>query len=289
MPRLPTFSRRQALAGLAASAAGSLSVSQAFAAADPAKIATILPSNVCFLTPQAVEGPYYFDADLVRDDITEDHPGIPMRLMMQVIEASNCQPVAGARVDVWHCDAVGLYSGYAGQGDDGTTSTVGEKFLRGTQMTDDTGIVTFDTIYPGWYRGRTTHIHFKVFLDEKTVMMSQIYFPDALSEYIYLNIAPYNTRAAQRDTVNAIDSVLSASGGGHGSFASIKEDKDAYVASLVIGVDRDATVTGGNGPGGNGGPPPGGPPAGGPPPGGSGGPPPSSGTTERGSLVPGED
>jgi protocatechuate 3,4-dioxygenase beta subunit len=278
----PVLTRRAALATLAGSAASTLTVQQAFAAASPEAIATILPSNVCILTPQAVEGPYYFDASLVLSEITEGRPGIPMRLVLQVIDASTCAPISDARLDVWHCDATGLYSGYDGQGDDGKTSTVGEKFLRGTQMTDGSGIANFVTLYPGWYRGRTTHIHFKVFLDEKTVAMSQIYFPDALSEFIYQNITPYNQRASQRDTVNSGDSVLKESGGGHGSFCSVKEDEDAYVASLVIGVDRSANIAGGNGaPSGSGGPPPGPPPGGAP-----GGAAPSS-TTERGSLVPG--
>jgi protocatechuate 3,4-dioxygenase beta subunit len=271
---LPHPSRRGILAALAGTAAGTLTVRQAFAAATPERIATILPSNVCILTPQAVEGPYYFDASLVRSDVTEGRPGIPMKLMLQVIEASTCEPIPGARVDIWHCDATGLYSGYSGQGDDRTTSTEGEKFLRGTQTTDDSGIATFGTIYPGWYRGRTTHIHFKVFLDEKTVMMSQIYFPDALSTYIYENIAPYDERASARDTINKTDDVLAQSGGGHGSFCSIKEDADSYLASLVIGVDRQADIAGGNqGPGGPGGPPPGGTGGLPPPPGGSGTPP----------------
>ena len=283
MPSRFPLTRRQAIAALAGSAAGTLTVRQAFAQASAETIATILPSNVCILTPQAVEGPYYFDAALERVDITEGGPGIPTKLMLQVIEAADCAPIAGARVDVWHCDASGLYSGYAGQGDDRQVSTEGEKFLRGTQMTDTSGIAIFDTLYPGWYRGRTTHIHFKAFLDEKTVMMGQIYFPDALSEYIYLNIAPYNARASARDTINAGDNVLKASGGGHGSFCSVKEDSDRYVASLVIGVDRTAEIAGGGqgGPGG-GGPPP----SGSPPPG--GGAQPASGA-DRGALVPGAE
>jgi protocatechuate 3,4-dioxygenase beta subunit len=236
LPHLP-LSRRQALFGLASSATGIAAARQAFAQADPTRVSTILPSNVCILTPQAVEGPYYFDPELVRADITEGRPGIPTRLLLQVIDASSCAPIEGARIDVWHCDAAGLYSGYEGQGDDRATSTEVEKFLRGTQMSDASGIVTFDTLYPGWYRGRTTHIHFKVFLDETTLATSQIYFPDALSEFIYLNVAPYNARATRRDTFNAGDSVLAASGGERGSFCSIKEDADAYVASLVIGVE----------------------------------------------------
>ncbi len=72
-------------------------------------------------------------------------------------------------------------------------STNGEKFLRGTQMTDAAGSVSFRTIYPGWYRGRTAHIHFKVFLDTKTVLTGQLYFPDALSEFIYTSVPPYTS------------------------------------------------------------------------------------------------
>lgn len=275
LPKLP-LSRRQALLAIAGSTVGALTARQAFAQAGDVATATILPSNVCFLTPQAVEGPYYFDPALVRADITEGRPGIPTKLMLQVIEAATCAPVSGARVDVWHCDATGLYSGYAGQGDDRTTSTEGEVFLRGTQMTDAAGIATFDTLYPGWYRGRTTHIHFKVFLDEKTVMMSQIYFPDALSEFIFTNVAPYNERATARDTFNSGDSVLRSSGDSHGSFCSIKEDDGFYLASLVIGVDRAGEATELGRPGGG---------SGGPPPNDGGAP--GSGTT--GSLVPGAE
>jgi protocatechuate 3,4-dioxygenase beta subunit len=283
LPRIP-LSRRQALAVLAGAAAGgSLTARQAFAQAGEAALATILPANVCVLTPQAIEGPYYFDPNLVRANITEGRPGIPTRLMLQVIEAASCAPIEGARVDIWHCDATGLYSGYSGQGDDGQAATDGEVFLRGTQMTDAAGIVTFETLYPGWYSGRTTHVHVMVFLDEQTVLISQIYFPDALSEFIYTNVSPYTDRATPRDTYNAADFVLAASGG-HDSFCSIKEDDGFYLASLVIGVDRTAEAQGGAGPGD--GPLPDGLPADGPMPEGSPGG--SSGGSGGGaSLVPG--
>jgi protocatechuate 3,4-dioxygenase beta subunit len=276
--RLPHLSRRQALT-LFAGSVGALGARQVFAQADASRVATILPSNVCLLTPQAVEGPYYFDPKLVRADITEGLPGIPTKLMLQVIEAASCTPVENARVDVWHCSAVGHYSGYAGQGDDRQTSTEGKTFLRGTQMTDGSGLVSFATIYPGWYRGRTTHIHFKVFLDERSVLVGQIYFPDALNEFIYRNVAPYTERAADRDTTNGADGVLAASGGGHDSFCSIKEETDHYLASLVVGVDRSAEAVAGAAPAGPGGPPPGAPP--------SSGPPASAGPRDGASLVPG--
>ncbi|MCC7252008.1 MAG: intradiol ring-cleavage dioxygenase [Hyphomicrobium sp.] len=252
------------------------------------------------MTPRMVEGPFYFDPDLVREDITEGRSGIPLKLVLQVTEGATCQPIPGARVDVWHCDATGQYSGYDGQGDDQGISTKGEKFLRGAQTTNGTGEVTFKTIYPGWYRGRTTHIHFKVLLDEKAMLTGQMYFPDALSEYIFTSVAPYNGRTAKRDTLNSTDWIAGADGD-HITFVSIREEADAYVATLVIGVDRAAGPEPagfgrppgpppGAGPGGPGGPPPGarppGPPPGGPPPGMEGGPVRPRGT---GSIVPGRD
>jgi protocatechuate 3,4-dioxygenase beta subunit len=116
-----------------------------------------------------------------------------MEMMIQVVDAS-CQLLSGARVDVWHCDAHGNYSGYASQGSDGILDTSAETFLRGTQFADERGVVTFRTIYPGWYRGRTTHMHHKIFLGETDVLTGQIFFPDALSQYFYENAEPYDQR-----------------------------------------------------------------------------------------------
>lgn len=279
------ISRRGALAGLAGAAA-LLAGDRTASAAGPAATA----ANVCRMTPRMVEGPFYFDPDLVREDITEGRPGVPLRLVLQVTDGATCAPIPGARVDVWHCDATGQYSGYDGQGDDRRISTKGEKFLRGTQTTGPTGEVTFKTIYPGWYRGRTTHIHFKVLLDDKAMLTGQMYFPDALSEYIFGTIAPYTERTEKRDTLNSTDWIARADGD-HITYVAIREEADTYVATLVIGVDR----TGGPEPAGFGRPPgpppgggPGGPPPGsrppGPPPGMEGGPVQPRGA---GSIVPG--
>jgi protocatechuate 3,4-dioxygenase beta subunit len=229
--------RRQALSGLGLSAASAMAAPSALAQT----VSGALPRNVCLLTPQAEEGPFYFDPKLARADIAEGRAGGPLTLSLQMIDG-NCAPLAAARVDVWHADALGFYSGYDGQGDDRKTSTRGQTFLRGTQFADDTGGVTFTTIYPGWYRGRTTHTHFKIFLDRKTVLMGQIYFPDALSEFIYTNVGPYKGRPAQRDTINASDNVLAASGFSHASFCSVKEETDRYLASLILGVDRNGAA-----------------------------------------------
>jgi len=276
------FTRRQALAGMGL-APGVLATGPALAQDSPGAIELLTGANVCLLSPQAVEGPFYFDPKLERSDIREDRNGVPLVLRLQIVEAANCAAASGSRVDIWHADASGHYSGYDQQGDGQDVSTKGQTFLRGTQLVPASGIVSFSTIYPGWYRGRTPHIHFKVFVDDnRNVITGQIYFPDALSEFIYLNVAPYSGRGTTRDTTNDRDGVLRQSGGGRDTFCAIKEEADHYLALLVVGIDRNATPSE-SGPGG---PPPGGPPPGGPPPGmipGEG--PPGGG--QRGSLVPG--
>ncbi|SPF77813.1 intradiol ring-cleavage dioxygenase [Pseudoprimorskyibacter insulae] len=241
MIRSANLNRRSLLAGFAASPVVAAGIG-AFPSAARSEAATagLISPNVCMVLPEVTEGPYYFDPELVRADITEGKPGIPLKMQLQVVSA-DCTPIPGARVDIWHCDALGNYSGYKSQGSDGTNDTSGETFLRGTLMTDDSGIAAFTTIYPGWYRGRTTHIHYKVFLDERTVLTSQIFFPDALSEYLFQNTAPYNERTANRDTTNANDGI--AKQVGEGGYAAIREQYGYYDAALVVGVDDTATST----------------------------------------------
>lgn len=257
----PKMSRRALLAGFAASPIVMTGVG-AFptaARAEASALGLITP-NVCMVMPEVTEGPYYFDPALLRTDITEGKPGVPLEMALQVVDSA-CNPIARARVDIWHCDAEGNYSGYA---QNAGGSTAGETFLRGTLTTDDGGVATFETIYPGWYAGRTTHIHYKVFLDEVTVLTSQIFFPDALSQYLYQSVAPYNTRTATRDTVNANDWIARAVG--DGGYAMIRETADKYVAALVVGIDPTAVSAQGLGAGPDGGPAGGsaGGPAGGP-------------------------
>jgi protocatechuate 3,4-dioxygenase beta subunit len=264
--------RREALLVLGASAGCALTSGRVVA--QDSSITRLPSAAACSLSPQLEEGPFYLDPKLVRGDIREDRTGVPLRLLFRVVEAGNCAPVTGARVDVWHCDALGLYSGVDGQGDDHSHSAAKATFLRGTQAADSAGDVTFDTIYPGWYRGRTTHIHVKVILDGKNgknVATSQLFMPDALSEYLYLNANPYNRRGVTRDTVNAADHVVKNGGRQHATFCDVKEQADRYLATLIIGIDRTATAPSGTG---GGPPPPGHGPGGGP-------------IRPRGSLIPG--
>ena len=250
-----TPTRRQALVAIAATSGAALMPRALIAQTS----GLLVGAEVCALTPAVTEGPYYVDPGLVRSDITEGRAGVPTRLRMQVVDAS-CAPVEGARVDIWHCDAQGVYSGFGG-GEAGQESAEGETFLRGTQFADARGVVEFATIYPGWYRRRTTHVHFKVFLDARTVLTGQVFFPDALSEWLYEN-APAYAREGTRDTLNADDGI--AAQATRASYATIAEGDAAYLAQLVVGVDPGAAAQAGAS-GLGGGRPPGPPPGGGGP------------------------
>lgn len=186
----------------------------------------------CVLTPEAVQGPFYFDPNLVRADISEGKQGAALKLTLQVVNATDCAKLTQARVDVWQADGLGAYSGYS---DQETGSTLGETFLRGTQFTDADGQANFQTIYPGWYPGRTPHIHFKVFLDAKTLVTGQLYFPDAVTDRIYTTVQPYPQRQAKRDTENGTDYFFGHQSGAK-TLVDVQEEGQFLVASLKIGV-----------------------------------------------------
>ena len=238
---MTTFNRRQSLALIAVTAVGGTLVPRSALAQQPADAALMPGSDICVLAPEAAEGPYYFDPHLERVDITEGRPGVPITVRLQIVDQA-CAPLPGARVDLWHCDALGLYSGYPGQGDDGRIDTSGQAFMRGTQFAGPDGIATFETIYPGWYRGRTTHIHFKVWLDTASVLTGQLYFPDALNQFIYDNIAPYSERGFERDTLNSTD--MLALRATDAAFAYVKEVADRYLVAMIVGVDPTAKSIG---------------------------------------------
>lgn len=193
--------------------------------------------ETCFLMPDVVDGPYYMAKALARRDIAQGRAGIALDMKVRIVDAA-CRPIAGARVDTWQADAQGIYSGYARQGDDLQASTIGQDYLRGTQLTHADGWVLFQSIFPGWYRGRTAHVHFKIYIGGHTRLTAQMYFPDALNEFIYTQVPGY-TRALTRDTVNVADWILAE--GTHGSMANIREETDRYVSSITFGVDSMAT------------------------------------------------
>jgi protocatechuate 3,4-dioxygenase beta subunit len=142
-----------AFGGLVAAAAGWKATEGDAAGAGPAGVAS--GAITCVLTPELTEGPYYVPDEKVRRNITEGKPGLPLTLQATVVNASTCKVIKGANVDIWHCDAGGVYSAFGSSSPDQT-------FLRGVQPTNAKGVATFQTIYPGWYMGRAVHIHVKV-------------------------------------------------------------------------------------------------------------------------------
>ena len=136
--------------------------------------------SMCVLTPGETEGPYYLNLNLLRQNITEGQAGLQTRLYVTVVSAATCAPIPNASVDIWHNNALGVYSGFANQ------STQGQTWLRGVQMTDANGLAVFDTIFPGWYQGRTTHVHVKVRPTPTTVLTTQMYFVQSLSNRIHV-------------------------------------------------------------------------------------------------------
>jgi protocatechuate 3,4-dioxygenase beta subunit len=181
----------------------------------------------CVLTPEQTEGPYYIAGEKVRRNITDGRPGTPLTLRLRVVDASTCKPIKGAAVDIWHADASGIYSGF-GSGRSSRT------FMRGIQRTDANGLATFKTVYPGWYQGRTVHIHVKVHLRGNVVHTGQLYFPDPVTDAAYRR-APYSQRPS-RDVRNANDSVFR--NGGRRSLLSLKRSGGGYVGSIRMGVHR---------------------------------------------------
>jgi protocatechuate 3,4-dioxygenase beta subunit len=229
-----SLTRRAAIGAFASAPAIVASAPHASAQTAPAPTIALTPA--CTLTPAATPGPFYFDPKLERTDITEGNPGAPLRMRFIVMDAANCTPVSGARVDVWHTRADGYYSGYPGQGDRRNVDTSGGTFMRGTQFADARGEANFRSVYPGWYGGRTVHVHFKIFIEDKDMLTGQMYFPDALSQYIFANVGAYS-RKAVRNVFNGNDE-LALSDTTRGGFCDIREQADHYLATLVVGVSR---------------------------------------------------
>lgn len=235
MPARTCLTRRQTLAGLSFASGVLLTHTPATARLAASRLATLLRDRSRRgATGQVAEGPFYLEDRIERTDISEGRPGIPLDLVLEVIDAKSRSALAGARVDIWHADAAGCYSGFQGQGDERTVSTVHQRFLRGTQYADATGSVRFATIYPGWYAGRTAHIHFKVFVDEQ-VSVGQTYFPDDLNRFVFTTVPPYSIRKYRRDTLNREDKVLARTAS-QATFAVVDVALDRLVGSLTVAV-----------------------------------------------------
>jgi protocatechuate 3,4-dioxygenase beta subunit len=203
----------------------------------------------CVVRPELTIGPYFVDEQINRSDIRSEpsdgsvREGIPLTLAIGVYDVSqnSCNPLEGAQVDIWHCDALGIYSGVSAQG----SNTVGQKFLRGYQLTDGTGKVQFTTIYPGWYSGRAVHIHFMIRTSgadaQSYEFVSQFFFDEALSDQVY-SVQPYVSKG-QRNTFNSSDNIFNS--GGDQLLLDISGDNtNGYAAAINIGLDLTDTAVG---------------------------------------------
>ena len=197
------------------------------------------PLPACIARPRQTEGPFFVDGDLERSDLRSDprtgavKAGVPLRLAFRVsrLDAATCSPLAGAQVHVWHCDAAGNYSAARDQ----RGSTAGDAFLRGFQTTGADGTARFITVYPGWYRGRAVHVHFKIRTTEgpRTAdFTSQLYFDDALSERVFA-AAPYASRG--RPQMRNSDDFLFRDGGKQ-LLIDATVDGEGYAGVFDIGL-----------------------------------------------------
>lgn len=236
MGRREAFEALAATAGLAWAAACGGSSPTAATETTATTTTGGAPMGSCAVAAEETAGPYpdrlgmLSNPAFFRRDIREGRSGALLNLTLTVTNVrSNCSPVANANVEVWQCDASGNYSEYAQPGYNGT----GQTFLRGLQTTDANGNVTFTTVYPGWYSGRATHIHVKVYVNGAVVKTTQIAFPESITAEVYAS-GVYASKG-QSPTKNASDNVFSD--GTTTEMASVSGSAAAgFDASLTIGI-----------------------------------------------------
>lgn len=250
-PPAPTVTHdRRAFLGLAAKGAMSVVVSQTLlgcaasdaTAADSTSLSTSTGDTTCVGTAALTEGPYFVDEKLLRSDIRSDPAtgalaaGVPLALTFNIsrITSNACTPLTAAYLDVWHCDAAGVYS------DESANGSSGRKFLRGYQISDANGVVSFTTVYPGWYSGRAVHIHFKLRLYTGSTkyyeFTSQFFMDEALTSTVHAN-SPYNTRG-QRNTLNTTDGIYNSLSVDGKAALTLRTTKttDGYSGVINLGV-----------------------------------------------------
>ena len=187
----------------------------------------------CMLYPAQTLGPCYSSPVMAREDISDGIAGLPLRLSFLVVRSDGCTPVANAEVDIWHTGSNGVYSAFAsGICNPNRADVASERFCRGKQSTNESGRVDFSTVFPGWYSGRTIHIHFTVRVGGREYITSQLYFEDALCDEI-MQQADYKARG-RRDTTNRDDSILRSANIQPFLFASAKRPDGALHAWKVL-------------------------------------------------------
>jgi protocatechuate 3,4-dioxygenase beta subunit len=184
-------------------------------------------ATTCLLTPEVTEGPYWVDHNLTRRDVREGKAGLPLVVRFTVLNARTCRPIPNADVEIWHCDALGAYSAVNG---------ASSRFLRGHRRSNAAGKAEFLTIFPGWYRGRTPHIHMKVHVGGDTVHTGQVFFNERITAAVYRQ-APY-ARRGEYDTPHARDTIYREAGGSTAELKLTRRTggRKGYVGTIAIGV-----------------------------------------------------
>jgi protocatechuate 3,4-dioxygenase beta subunit len=200
-------------------------------------------ASACTLTPEQEEGPFYVALNRIRSNITGGRKGVPLTLRIVIIDSTTCKPIKGAAVDIWHADGTGHYS------DESSEGTVGQTWLRGVQLSSASGLVTFKTIYPGFYSGRAPHIHAKVHIGGRHTTSKysgghvshngQIFFSETTSTKVY-RTSPYTSDANAR-TYRKGDRVYTAQGGSRSVLKITGGSVGAGLTGRVtLAVDTDA-------------------------------------------------
>jgi protocatechuate 3,4-dioxygenase beta subunit len=228
--------RRNLLKGLGLIGLGSMipvkgSISKMSRASKSVRNEELEDAAGCWLTPALTEGPFYFNSNLVRQDITEGRPGMAFHMEITVIDFQ-CNPIPNVLVDVWHCDKDGNYSGY--------NAFVGQTFMRGIQLTNSSGVAVFDTVYPGWYPGRATHIHFKVRLNSFTYVTSQYCFLDSVNNAVYAT--PLYSGRGPNPTTNAGDGIFQNSNPQYLVMSAAQNSTGGYDGSYTIGINAPVGI-----------------------------------------------
>jgi protocatechuate 3,4-dioxygenase beta subunit len=205
---------------------------------------TTSSDSTCTVTPEGEEGPYFVDdsaSGYLRSDIRSNldgssvQVGVPLTLKITVVDNQNsCDPMSNVQIDIWHCNAEGIYSA------ESVENTSDQSWLRGYQLTNSSGLVTFTTVFPGWYEGRTTHIHLRLRStydsnDSGGGNTTQLFFDQTLSDSIYTSVAPYNSRGTD-STTNANDHVFTGETKGENLVALTGDSTNGYAGTCTISL-----------------------------------------------------
>jgi protocatechuate 3,4-dioxygenase beta subunit len=245
MTKHTSFTRRRVLGLAGATSAGLLLTggTEKFLGGDGDEAVAAAAGTCLRLNAEQEEGPFYVDLGKVRADVVEGQAGVPLDLRIRVVDHARCEPVANAAVDIWQCNALGVYSDEASEG------TEGEGYLRGIQFTDADGFAELQTVYPGHYAGRATHIHVKVHIGGTRTKKSysgghlshtgQMLFDEGMNSKVYA-LSPYSSSTVAR-VPNTSDRVYTEQGGSRSMIKVTGSPSSGLKGQIALGIEPKST------------------------------------------------